>query len=116
MINCDPNIEQLTNHDDTLCGHADNEVWGMWLTPKEVEVTGLRISLVSDAYHIAPTTRNAKSKSKVYGSTIGGLFHTIPTSPNDTYQCGTLFQHWCVQILFKHVFKGSDRTTGVLDI
>src|SRR5947207_8127696 len=30
------------------------------------------------------TTRNAKSKSKVYGSTIGGLFHTIPTFPNDT--------------------------------
>ena len=28
----------------------------MWLTPKEVEVTGLMISLVSDAYHIAPDT------------------------------------------------------------
>ena len=28
--------------------------------------------------------RNAKSRSKVYGSTIGGLFCTIPTSPNDT--------------------------------
>ena len=41
--------------DDALCGHADNEVWGMWLTPKEVEVIGLMISLVSDAYHIAPT-------------------------------------------------------------
>ena|SRR5579859_5752085 len=26
----------------------------MWLTPKEVEVIGLMISLVSDAYHIAP--------------------------------------------------------------
>jgi len=34
---------------------ADSEVWGMWLTPKEVEVIGLMISLVSDDYHIAPT-------------------------------------------------------------
>jgi hypothetical protein len=28
----------------------------MWVTPKEIEVTGLMISLVSDAYHIAPCT------------------------------------------------------------
>src|SRR5271169_5464091 len=34
--------------------------------------------------------RNAKSRSKVYGSTIGGLFHTIPTSPNDTKLISTL--------------------------
>jgi len=40
--------------DNALDGHVDNEVWGMWLTPKEVGVTGLMISLVSDAYHIAP--------------------------------------------------------------
>ena len=28
--------------------------------------------------------KNAKSKSKVYGSIIDGLSHTIPTFPNDT--------------------------------
>jgi len=36
----------------------------MWLTPKEVEVslvTGLMISLVSDAYHIAPTFSSLKN-------------------------------------------------------
>ena len=29
-------------------------------------------------------TRNAKSRSKVYGSTTSGLFHIIHTSPKDT--------------------------------
>jgi hypothetical protein len=38
---------------NALDGRADDEVRGRWLTPNEVDVTGLMISLVSDAYHIA---------------------------------------------------------------
>jgi hypothetical protein len=38
-------------------------VWGMWLTPKEVEVIGLMISLVSDAYHIAPFFKLSHSQT-----------------------------------------------------
>ena len=53
--------------DDAFDGRVDNEVWGMWLTPKEVEVTGLMISLVSDAYHIAPT-KPAHDDLKVDGT------------------------------------------------
>src|SRR5579859_2142651 len=57
------------------------------------------------------TTRNTNSKSKVYGSTIGGLFHTIAHINLELCSSIGAFKY-----LFKYVFKGGDRTTAVLDI
>jgi len=55
---------QAIDNDDRD-GRADNEVRGMWMTPKRGR--DLMISLVSDAYHIA-TTKPVHDDLKVDGT------------------------------------------------
>jgi len=53
----------------------------MWLTPKEVEVTGLMISLVSDAYHIALTKAPYFTQFEIVNNTLAFEHHGVaPTN------------------------------------